>query len=299
MRKIAVISAAFEIDRTSAQLLARAAEKAEAFALHPSDFRMEEGRLFAGELSLDDLDAAIVRLLDPEGDVDFQFDFIQQLHHLGVRVLNTPRALAIAESKFLTARILTKAGFPMPETIVTQRVEDVLRFLHRYGDVVAKPLYGFQGRDVIRVSSGDEERLVGLVDAYRSVMVQPYIPNPGRDIRGFVVGGRVVAAMYRYAPAGGWKTNIYEGGRTAGAELTPAAKQLCERAAEAIGLDYTGVDLIEGPDGLLVLEVNGSPGWSGLEEATGKDIARSIIELVLNSLESGEETREFNNPQNG
>lgn len=284
MVKIGIVSGAIDVDPTSQELLERAKDRADAKPIDPADFRVVGECFYARGERVDRYDALIVRLLNPEGDSDFQFDYLDQLSKRGVYVLNSLPSLAVAESKFLSSAVLSRAGFPVPEFAVVQRAEDAISFVERHRDVVAKPLYGFQGRDVVRVRAGDDEaikKISRLIGDYRGILVQPFVPNPGRDIRAFVVGDRVVAAIFRIAPPGDWKTNVFFGGRVEKAKLRSDAEELSIRAAKAIGLEYTGVDLIEGPDGLLVLEVNGAPAWSGLERATGKDIARSIVDLVL------------------
>jgi RimK family alpha-L-glutamate ligase len=102
------------------------------------------------------------------------------------------------------------------------------------------------------------------------------VPHGGRDIRAFVLGGRVLAAMERVA--GGWRTNIAQGAQARPLRLTPAQEALCLKAAEAVGADYAGVDLLPAEDGRdYLLEVNGIPGWQGLQTTTGLDIAAEIV----------------------
>ncbi|MCL5291387.1 MAG: RimK family alpha-L-glutamate ligase [Actinobacteria bacterium] len=288
MRKIGIISGALGADPTSRELLERASEQGAAAPIDPGHFRVEESRFFAGDEEVGRYDALIVRFLNPVGELDFQFDFLDQLSKRGVCILNSPQSLAIAESKFLTSLTLAEHGLPVPEALVIQRADDILSFIERHRDIVAKPLYGFQGRGVIRVQAGDHRaitRLEELVSEYQAILVQPFVPNPGRDIRAFVVGEKVVASIYRMAPPGDWKTNVFAGGTVKEFNLSEEGKELCLQASRIVGLAYTGVDLIESPEGLVVLEVNGAPAWSGLELATGRDIAKSIIDLTLLKIE--------------
>lgn len=287
-RKMGVVSGAIEADTTSQELLSVAAESSYVAHLDPATFNAVDGTLRAGSKSLEEFDALIVRLLSPDGDPSFQYDFLDQLGKRGVLLINSPRALSIAESKFLSVMALQENELPVPATAVSQNPEDVFGFLKRYGDIVVKPLYGFQGQDVIRIrerNSDSEAEVARIMGDYRSVMVQTFVPNPGRDIRAFVVGGKVIAAAYRMAPPGSWKTNVFSGGRVVAHNLSQDEEELCVKAAASAGLDYTGVDLIEGPDGPVILEVNGSPAWSGIEQATGKGIARAIVDLALRMLD--------------
>jgi ribosomal protein S6--L-glutamate ligase len=104
----------------------------------------------------------------------------------------------------------------------------------------------------------------------------------GRDIRAFVVGGRVLGAIERHAPEGDWRTNVARGASARAFELPPAWEQLALRAAAAVGADYAGVDLLPSRDGdVFVLEVNGIPGWEGLQTATGLDVAGAIVDHAI------------------
>jgi ribosomal protein S6--L-glutamate ligase len=112
------------------------------------------------------------------------------------------------------------------------------------------------------------------------VYLQAYVPHPGRDLRVFVVGARARAAIARLAPPGEWRTNVATGGRVEAVMIGEPLASVAEAAATAIGLDYAGVDLVSGPDGPSVLEVNGNPSWQGILEATGLDMAEVIAEHV-------------------
>jgi tetrahydromethanopterin:alpha-L-glutamate ligase len=124
-----------------------------------------------------------------------------------------------------------------------------------------------------------------LLDEYKCVCLQKYIPNPGRDIRAFVVGDKVVASIYRLAQVGRWMTNIRAGAKPVACELTEKQRDMSIRASRILGLDYTGVDIIEGPDGDYLLEVNGAPAWGGIMEATGRNVAEDIIKHIIHRLE--------------
>jgi len=164
---------------------------------------------------------------------------------------------------------------------VAEREADARAAFRELGDVVVKPLFGANGRGMVRIT--DEEiafRVFRALELERAVYyVQETVPHDGRDLRVFVVGDRVVAAAWRRAPApGGWRTNIARGGRAEAAELTPAWAELAVRAARAVGADYAGVDLLPARDGrILVLEVNGIPGWKGVQGATGVDVPAAIV----------------------
>ena len=150
------------------------------------------------------------------------------------------------------------------------------------GDVVVKPIFGSMGLGISRVSDEDMAwRVFRVVETVRGVFyLQRFIPHGGRDIRVFVVGGKVLGAMERSAP--GWRTNFSRGGKVRAFELPPEWAELAVRAAEAVGAEYAGVDLLPTEDGTVyVLEVNGIPGWEGLQRTTGIDVADAIIGQLL------------------
>ena len=146
------------------------------------------------------------------------------------------------------------------------------------GDVIVKPLFGSNGKGMVRVSDADiAYRVFKALELERAVYyVQQALPHEGRDLRVFVVGDRVVAAAWR--SAAGWRTNVARGGEARRAELSPAWEQMSLRAARAVGAGYAGVDLLPTPDGqVFVLEVNGIPGWRGLQGTTDVDVADAIV----------------------
>jgi ribosomal protein S6--L-glutamate ligase len=122
--------------------------------------------------------------------------------------------------------------------------------------------------------------------------VQRAVDHGGRDIRVFVVGGRVIGAIERMAPAGEWRTNVSRGGSVRPFELPAAWGQLALRATAAVGADYAGVDLLPSRNGtVFVLEVNGIPGWKGLQQATGVDVSGAIVEHLVGRVRAGEAAR--------
>jgi RimK family alpha-L-glutamate ligase len=243
-------------------------------------------RLRAGGVALDEVDAVLVRII-PRGSLEqivFRMDALHRLEALGVPVLNRPTALERTVDKFYTSFLLEDAGLPTPRTIVAESETDARAAFHELGgDVIVKPLFGANGRGMVRVS--DEEiafRVFRALELERAVYyLQETVPHDGRDLRAFVVGERVIAAAWRCAPENGWRTNVARGGRAVAAELPPAWAELSVRAARAVGAEYAGVDLLPARDGrVLVLEVNGIPGWKGVQQATGVDVPAAIARHV-------------------
>jgi RimK family alpha-L-glutamate ligase len=289
--KIGIVTAQFEVDPTSHDLFEAAKRVAEAHVVDPIQFSVEfNGRhtIKIGHAGADEFDALIIRGLNFSGETDFQFEVFEQLDREGIAVINSPAALQVAESKFLTSFILQEKGFRVPESLIVQELDDAKEFLAQHTDIVAKPLYGFQGYGVIRVKSSEKDattRIKRLLNEFKCICFQRFIPNPGRDIRAFVVGDEVVASIYRLARVGRWKTNIRAGAQAERCELTDAQREMATRASRDLGLDYTGVDIIEGPDGDYILEVNGAPAWHGIIEATGRNVAEDIIHHIIHRLE--------------
>jgi len=240
----------------------------------------EAPRLTIEGTALDALDAVLLRTI-PRGSLEqiiFRIDALHRLERLGVRVINPARVIERTVDKFLTSALLEEAGIPTPPTVVVQRLDDAMEAFGRMGDVVVKPLFGSNGRGIVRV--GDEEiawRVFRALEMEHAVYyLQQALPHEGRDLRVFIVGGRVVAAVWRMAE--GWRTNLSRGGRAERAELPRAWEDLALAAARVVGAEYAGVDLLPTPSGdVYVLEVNGSPGWRGLAPVSGVDIAGAIV----------------------
>ena len=250
------------------------------------DFRTIHARVQAGAAPLDDFDAVIVRTMPPGSleQVVFRMDLLHRLQDRGVMVLNPPRALEICIDKFLATARLEAAGLPVPRTIVCQSADDAMNaFLALGGNVVVKPLFGSEGRGMVRID--DEEmawRTFRTLERTDSVLyVQQFVKHPGWDLRAFVIGGKVRAAMRRHA-RNGWRTNVAQGGRAEVASLTPELERMALRAAEACGTIAAGIDLLPGANGeWYVLEVNAVPGWRALAPVTGVDVAREMIQVLL------------------
>lgn len=233
---------------------------------------------------LDRADAVLARII-PSGSLEqiiYRVDALHRLEDRGVRVMNSPRAIERTVDKFWTSALLEQCGLPTPDTVVCDDAEAAFAAFRALGDVIVKPLFGSMGLGMVRVS--DEEmafRVFKTIEQIRGVYyLQRAIEHAGRDIRAFVVGGRVLAAIERSSE--GWRTNLSRGGRARPVQLPEAWTALALRAAAAVGAEYAGVDLLPATDGTVyVLEVNGIPGWQGLQEATGIDVADALIEQLL------------------
>jgi RimK family alpha-L-glutamate ligase len=230
-------------------------------------------------------DAVIVRTI-PAGSLEqvvFRMDVLHALEGRGVRVVNPPRAVETCVDKYLTNVRLAAAGLPTPPTHVAQRADDAFEAFARLGgDVVVKPVFGAEGRGMQRVSDRELawRTFRVLEQTGQLIYQQRFIDHPGHDLRVFVMGGKVRAAMRRSSGTD-WRTNVAQGGTTERAELTPREAELAVRAATAVGCPIAGVDLLSGPRGeLYVIEVNAVPGWKALAPTCGIDIAAEIVRFV-------------------
>jgi len=236
---------------------------------------------------LDDLDALVVRFI-PGGSLDqvvYRIDSLHVLTDRGLPVINAPRTLERTVDKHWCSQLLVDAGVPTPRTIAAESFDDAMEAFRAMGDAVIKPLLGSGGRGIVRVSDEDlAYRTFRALEMQRAVFyVQEFVPHGRSDLRVFTAGDRAVAAAQRIGD--GWKTNVAAGAQALPHRLLPEEEELALRASRAVGADYAGVDLLRAEDGrLLVVEVNGIPGWSALQKTTDIDLASEVARLVLASL---------------
>ena len=240
----------------------------------------ENPRLEIDGTALDSMDAVLLRTI-PRGSLEqiiFRIDVLHRLERLSIPVVNPARVIERTVDKFYTSSLLEEAGLRTPRTVVAERMDDAMAAFRMMGDVIVKPLFGSNGRGIARVS--DEEvayRLFRALDVERAVYyIQQTVGHEGRDLRVFIVGQRVIAAIWRSAD--GWRTNLSRGAQAETAELPRDWEELALAAAQVVGAEYAGVDLLPATDGeVYVLEVNGSPGWYGLQPTAEVDIASAIV----------------------
>ncbi len=199
-------------------------------------------------------------------------------------MLNTPAATMTAMHKFAAATTLADAGVPVPDAVLALGSDTLTRRREEFGaEAVYKTSIGTHGGGTWKV--GPEESVNAMV-GNRYAFLQDLIERDGekhRDLRVYVVGDEIIGAMHRYAPEGDWRTNVSLGGdvRDATEQLTDEIRDIVRTATDAIGLDYAGIDLIEGEDGWYVLEVNPTAGFKGFFEATGISPAPYIAKLAV------------------
>jgi RimK family alpha-L-glutamate ligase len=248
--------------------------------------RSQAAQLHCTGETLLDADAVMARII-PGGSLEqiiFRVDALHWLEEHGVPVMNRPVAIERSVDKFYTDALLHEAGVPTPETVVCEDVDQAMAAVRAFGTAIIKPLFGSMGQGLVRVEDVDTAwRVVRALAHVRPVFyIQRAVPNDGRDLRAFVVGGQVIGAIERLAPSGEWRANVSRGARATPIDLPPALQALAVRAVEAVGADYAGVDLLPSPDGtVFVLEVNGIPGWEGVQRATGVDVAGAIVDRLV------------------
>lgn len=276
MRRVAILSGG---TGWHVQDLLRAAG-AQGLAAEPVDFR----RLTADSLA--GYDAALVRTI-PAGSLEqivFRMDVLHAFAATGRPVLNPPRAVETCVDKHLTDVRLRAAGLPVPDTVVCQTADDALAGFVAFGeDVVVKPLFGAEGRGMVRVTDRELAwRTFRAIEQTGGVLyLQQFVRHPGWDVRAFVIGGRVVAAMRRSA-RGDWRTNVAQGGAVEPFEIGAAERRLAVQAADAVGALVAGVDLLPGPSGeWYVIEVNAVPGWRALSDACRLDVAAAVVRYLM------------------
>ncbi len=215
---------------------------------------------------------------------DFGKMLLRQLELMDMKTTLSSEALITARNKFLALQSLREAKVPIPRSILLASRPDVMEAAHFvHYPAILKILSGTQGIGVMRVKSFEET--AAIVDTMKSfgqvMLLQEYIPNPGIDIRALVVGDRVVGAMKRVAQMHEWRSNIHLGAKGMPVELTDFAKDVAVRASKAVGLEISGVDMIFRGDEPVVLEVNASPGFRGLLDATKVNAADAMVEYAV------------------
>ncbi|WP_410766754.1 RimK family alpha-L-glutamate ligase [Haloferax sp. DFSO60] len=230
-----------------------------------------------------DVDVVVNRLLLSKSRMPLEDLSIASCYAAVRPVLNDPRNVLFAVHKQATAASLAAEGVPVPRAYLSTSEAKLNETRPEFGHpVVYKTAVGTNGGGTWLID--DDRQLSGIVDDKRTFL-QSYleIEKRHRDLRVYVVGDEIIGAMYRYAPEGDWRTNVALGGDVEDAtdDLTPEAADAALGATRALGLDYAGVDLIEGDDGWVVLEVNPTAGFRGLYRATGRSPAVYIAKLAI------------------
>jgi ribosomal protein S6--L-glutamate ligase len=217
---------------------------------------------------------------------------VRQFEVMGVFSANESQAISRSRDKLRCLQILARKGIGLPVTGFAQATQDIDGLIETVGGapLVIKLLEGTQGIGVVLAETHQAAKSV--IEAFRglnaNILVQEYIKEAeGADIRCFVVGEKVVAAMKRQGAEGDFRSNLHRGGKAEKIKLTPEERSTAIRAAKAMGLRVAGVDLLRSNHGPLVMEVNSSPGLEGIETTTEIDVAGKIIDYLEKNAESG------------
>jgi RimK family alpha-L-glutamate ligase len=234
-----------------------------------------------------DIDAMITRPIGRGSleEILFRMNLLHRLERLGLLIINPPLAIERSVDKYNSLTLFHENGLPVPRTAVTESHDEALECFHELGgDVVVKPLFGSRGVGAARINDPDiAARIFRTISFHHGVLyLQQFVNHGGSDIRAFVIGDQVVAAMRRVSA--NWKTNVSLGAKPVPLNLSEELEKLAIKAAKVIGCKVTGVDLIEGPDGPVLIELNSQPGWRGLQSVTKINIADEIISYILSEL---------------
>ncbi|ACK64692.1 alpha-L-glutamate ligase, RimK family [Rippkaea orientalis PCC 8801] len=217
---------------------------------------------------------------------------VRQFEVMGVFTANESQAISRSRDKLRCLQILARDGIGLPVTGFAHATQDIDGLIDTVGGapLVIKLLEGTQGIGVVLAETHQAAKSV--IEAFRqldaNILVQEFIKEAsGVDLRCFVVGGKVVAAMKRQGAEGDFRSNLHRGGKAEKVKLTPEERSTAVRAAKSMGLRVAGVDLLRSNHGPVVIEVNSSPGLEGIESASGVDVAGKIIEFVAKNAVHG------------
>lgn len=236
---------------------------------------------------IEDLDALIIRPIG-RGSLEelvFRMDMLHKMERQGFYMVNPPGAIEHCVDKYDILALLEDVGVPVPRTLATESVNEAIKAFNELGgDVVVKPIFGSRGQGATRVNDIDiADTIFKAITFHHGVIyMQEFIEHGHTDIRAFVLGNQVIASMRRVAT--GWKTNYSRGAKPAPTEISDDFKELAVKAAKAVGCKVAGVDILEGPDGPRIVDVNSQPGWKGLQAVSKVNIAEEIVKFVVQEI---------------
>lgn len=236
---------------------------------------------------IEDLDTLIIRPIG-RGSLEelvFRMDMLYKLERQGFYMVNPPTAIEHCVDKYDVLALLEDVGVPIPRTLATESVNEAIKAFHELGgDVVVKPIFGSRGQGATRVNDIDiADTIFKAITFHHGVIyMQEFVEHGFSDIRAFVLGDQVISSMRRVAQ--GWKTNYSRGAKPSHAEITDELKELAIKATKTLGCKVAGVDILEGPNGPRIVDVNSQPGWKGLQAVAKVNIADEIINFMLSEI---------------
>lgn len=216
-------------------------------------------------------------------DIDLKLSIVKQLQLMKIKTVNHYLPIVRAKNKVRTLQILNNHGIPLPKTVVIHNLDYLDAALDQIGSfpVIIKMAQGSMGNGVSILES--RRSLRSMMDSLPKslFLIQEYVKEAkGKDIRVFVVGGKIVAAMERKAKRGEFRSNFQQGGSVSLADLTEEERMIALKATKLIGLDVAGVDIIRTAEGPKILEVNSNPGLEGITKATNINVAEYIVRFA-------------------
>lgn len=240
-------------------------------------------RFHFGDVDATSLDAIIVRTMPPGTleQVVTRMDILAGLEQAGLRIVNSPKAIECAVDKYLTTQRLAHAGLPVPDTIVCETADTALQAFEQLGgDVVVKPLFGAEGRGMLRVDQPDIAlRTFRTLERLGAMLyLQRFIRGSGEDIRLLLLDGRLIASMKRQPKDGDFRANAAQLGTSSPWTPTDAEMELALRAADVTGCVFSGVDLMYTEnDTPVVIEVNAVPGWKTIQKTCNINVCDHLF----------------------
>ena len=255
--------------------------------------RLPDPRLHYRGRPVESLDGAVVKKI---GDttagwtVRARINLLRQLAATGTCVLSEPDRLEVAVDRYRMTLELARAGLPVPETVVSEDIDDAMEAIERFGSAILKPLFTSKGRGMERLEATGDAR--GLLARHRATGRGPFylqraIEHPGRDLGVAVLDGQCLGAYWRVAAPDQWMTTIRAGGRYERAAPPAEAVEMALVAARHFGLVFTGVDLMETSEGFVALEVSAFGGFRGLSVACGIDAAPLLADVIIRKVKDG------------
>ncbi len=244
-------------------------------------FKVKDTRL------IEDLDAIVIRPIGRGSleEIVFRLDILYKLERQGFYVINPAEAIEHCADKYDILAILEDNKIPVPRTFATESIKEGLEaFAELGGDAIIKPIFGSRGIGATRIMDPEIAETVFKAITYHHgvIYIQEFVSHGYSDIRAFVVNNKVIAAMRRVAQS--WKTNYSQGAKPSPIKLEPNLEKLAVKAATSVGCKIAGVDILEGPKGPVIVDVNSQPGWKGLQIVTKVNIADEIVNFILSEL---------------
>ena len=236
---------------------------------------------------IEELDALVIRPIG-RGSLEeliFRLDMLYKLERQGFYVINPAEAIEHCADKYDILSILEDNNIPVPRTFATESIKEGLKaFTELGGDVIVKPIFGSRGIGATRIVDSEIATTVfkAITFHHGVIYIQEFVPHGYSDIRAFIVKNRVVAAMRRVAQS--WKTNYSQGAKPSPIDITSNLEELAVKASISVGCKIAGVDILEGPKGPVIVDVNSQPGWKGLQMVTKVNVADEIVNFILSEL---------------